>query len=130
MSKIPSDRRYTAEHEWATKQGDLVVVGITDHAQASLGDVVYLELPAVGKKITAGKAFGVIESVKAASDLYAPLDGEIAEVNTALTSAPEGVNKDPYDASWMIKVKPADAGAFDKLLDAAAYGELLAKTAK
>ncbi len=130
MSNVPNDRRYTEEHEWAKKQGDLIVVGITDHAQASLGDVVYLELPAVGKKITKGKAFGVIESVKAASDLYAPLDGEVVEVNTALTATPDGVNKDAYDPSWMIKVKPASASAYDSLMDAAAYTALLQKTAK
>ena len=130
MSNVPTDRRYTEEHEWAKKQGDVIVIGITDHAQASLGDVVYLELPEPGKKITKGKAFGVIESVKAASDLYAPLDGEVTEVNGPLTAAPEGVNKDPYDPSWMIKVKPANAAAYDGLLDAAAYTSLLQKTAK
>lgn len=130
MSNVPNDRRYTEEHEWAKKQGDLIVIGITDHAQASLGDVVYLELPAAGKKITKGKAFGVIESVKAASDLYAPLDGEVAEANGALAATPDNVNKDPYDASWMIKVKPASAAAFDALMDAAAYTAFLQKTAK
>lgn len=130
MSKVPNDRRYTEEHEWARKDGELIVIGITDHAQASLGDVVYLELPAAGKKIAKGKAFGVIESVKAASDLYAPLDGEVVEANGDLTAAPDGVNKDPYDPSWMIKVKPANPGDFDKLMDAAAYTALLQKTAK
>ncbi len=130
MSNVPSDRRYTEEHEWAKKEGDLIVVGITDHAQGSLGDVVFLELPEPGRKITKGKAFGVIESVKAASDLYAPLDAEVAEVNGALVAAPEGVNKDPYGAAWMLKVKPANAGAFEGLMDAAAYTALLQKTAK
>lgn len=130
MSKVPNDRRYTEEHEWAKKQGEIIVVGITDHAQASLGDVVFLELPEPGKKITKGKAFGVIESVKAASDLYAPLDGEVVEVNGPLVAAPEGVNKDAYDASWMIKVKPANPAAYDTLMDAAAYTALLQKTAK
>ncbi|MCC7109038.1 MAG: glycine cleavage system protein GcvH [Deltaproteobacteria bacterium] len=130
MSKVPNDRRYTEEHEWARKDGELIVIGITDHAQASLGDVVFLELPAVGKKITKGKAFGVIESVKAASDLYAPLDGEVAAVNGDLVATPDGVNKDAYDPSWMLKVKPASAGDFDKLMDAAAYTALLQKTAK
>ncbi|MCC7072909.1 MAG: glycine cleavage system protein GcvH [Deltaproteobacteria bacterium] len=130
MSKVLDDRRYTEEHEWAKKEGDAVVVGITDHAQGSLGDVVFLELPEPGKKITKGKTFGVIESVKAASDLYAPLDGEVVEVNGPLVAAPEGVNKDPYGAAWMIKIKPANASAFEALMDAAAYTALLQKTAK
>jgi glycine cleavage system H protein len=130
MSNIPGDLKYTAEHEWAKKEGDLVVVGITDHAQASLGDVVFLELPEPGKKITRGKAFGVVESVKAVSDLYAPLDGEVAEVNSALVNGPEQVNKDPYGAAWMIKVKPQNPSDFDGLLDAAGYQDLLSKVAK
>jgi glycine cleavage system H protein len=129
MSNVPNDLRYTEEHEWARKDGDVVVIGITDHAQGSLGDVVFLELPDPGKKLTKGKAFGVVESVKAVSDLYAPLDGEVTAVNKELVGSPDGVNKDPY-GSWMIKLKPANAGDFDKLLDAAAYSALLAKIAK
>jgi glycine cleavage system H protein len=129
-SALPTDRKYTAEHEWAKKDGDLVVVGITDHAQGALGDVVYLELPEPGRKITHGQAFGVVESVKAVSDLYAPLDGEVVESNKALVDAPEQVNKDPYGAAWMIKVRPAKATDFDGLLDAAGYEAVLAKEAK
>lgn len=130
MSNVPANLKYTAEHEWAKKDGDLLVVGITDHAQAALGDVVFLDLPDVGRKLTRGKPFGVVESVKAASDLYAPLDGEIVEINSDLVASPEQVNKDPYGAAWMIKVRPAAASDFDGLLDAAAYQELLSRIAK
>lgn len=129
MSNVPSDLRYTEEHEWTKKEGDLVVIGITDHAQASLGDVVFLELPDLGKQLTKGKAFGVVESVKAVSDLYAPLEGEVVEINKGLVAAPETLNKDAY-GSWLIKVRPANAADADKLLDAAGYTALLAKIAK
>lgn len=129
MSNVPAGLRYTEEHEWVKSEGGVIVVGITDHAQSSLGDVVFLELPDAGKKLTKGKAFGVVESVKAVSDLYAPVDGEVVEVNQELIAAPEGVNKDAYGA-WMLKVKPANAGDVDKLLDAAGYTALLAKIAK
>lgn len=129
MSNVPAGLRYTEEHEWVKADGASVVVGITDHAQGSLGDVVFLELPDVGKKLTKGKAFGVVESVKAVSDLYAPIDGEVVEVNKDLVAAPEGVNKDAYGA-WMLKLKPANAADVDTLLDAAAYTALLAKIAK
>lgn len=130
MSNVPANLKYTAEHEWAQKDGDLLVVGITDHAQAALGDVVFLDLPEVGRKLTRGKAFGVVESVKAASDLYAPLDGEVVEINTDIVASPEKVNQDPYGAAWMLKVRPAAPSDFDALLDAAAYQELLSKIAK
>ena len=129
MSNVPAGLRYTEEHEWVKAEGGVIVVGITDHAQSSLGDVVFLELPDPGKKLTKGKAFGVVESVKAVSDLYAPLDGEVVEVNKDLIAAPEGVNKDAYGA-WMLKVKPTNASDVDTLLDAAAYTALLAKIAK
>ena len=129
MSNVPAGLRYTEEHEWAKKDGDVVVVGITDHAQSALGDVVFIELPEVGKKLVKGKAFGVVESVKAVSDLYAPLDGEVVAVNEALVKAPEQVNKDAY-ASWMIKVKPAHATAVDALLDDAGYTKFLSTIAK
>jgi len=102
MSKIPAELKYTEEHEWVSVEGDLIVVGITDHAQAALGDVVFLELPEAGRKLVKGKAFGVVESVKAVSDLYAPLDGEVVEVNAAIVAAPEQINKDPYGVSWML----------------------------
>ena len=118
---IPSNLRYTPAHEWARAESDgTVTVGITDHAQAQLGDLVYLELPAVGRKVAAAEACAVVESVKAASDVYAPLAGEIIAVNDGLTQAPEQVNQDAY-AAWFFKLKPADAAAFAKLLDAKAY---------
>jgi glycine cleavage system H protein len=129
VSNVPSNLRYTEEHEWAQKDGDVVVIGITDHAQSSLGDVVFVELPDAGRKLVKGKPFGVVESVKAVSDLYAPLDGEVVDVNKALVDAPDGVNKDPY-GSWMIKVKPARAADVDTLLDAAGYTKLLSTIAK
>ena len=130
MSNVPAQLRYTEEHEWTRldPSSALVVIGITDHAQSSLGDVVFIELPDVGKKLVKGKAFGVVESVKAVSDLYAPLDGEVVEVNADLVKSPEQVNKDPYGAAWMIKVKTTSS--IDTLLDAAAYQKLLSSIAK
>lgn len=122
---IPNDRRYTDEHEWAKKEGELVVIGITDHAQSQLGDVVFLELPDVGATLTKGKAFGVVESVKAVSDLYAPLSGEVVEVNNELVESPEGVNNDPYGEAWMLKIRPEEPSAVDELMDAAGYAELI-----
>ncbi len=130
MSNIPSDLKYTAEHEWVRVEGDVVVVGITDHAQDALGDVVFVELPEVGRQLSAGKAFGVVESVKAVSDLYAPLDGEVVDVNADVVGKPEQINKEPYGAAWMLKVKPKNAADVAALLDAAAYGKLLASIAK
>lgn len=130
MSNIPSDLKYTAEHEWVRVEGDVVVVGITDHAQDALGDVVFVELPEVGRQLSAGKAFGVVESVKAVSDLYAPLDGEVVAVNAEVVGKPEQINKEPYGAAWMLKVKPKNAADVAALLDAAAYGKLLASIAK
>jgi glycine cleavage system H protein len=130
MSNVPANLRYTEEHEWARVDSGLVVIGITDHAQSALGDVVFLELPDAGRKLSKGKAFGVVESVKAVSDLYAPVDGEVVEVNTALVASPEKLNKDPYGDAWLIKVKPQSAGDVDKLLDAAGYQALLGKIAK
>ncbi len=127
---IPADRRYTDEHEWALKEGEVITIGITAHAQEALGDVVFLELPEVGATLEQGKAFGVVESVKAVSDLYAPLDGEVTEVNTALVDAPEGVNQDPYGAAWLLKLKPKNAADLDSLLDADGYKALLDKEEK
>jgi glycine cleavage system H protein len=117
----PSDRRYTSEHEWIKADGDQYLVGITSFAQDQLGDIVYVELPGVGDRIRAGQAFGVIESVKTASDLYAPVSGEVVEVNTTLTDQPQTVNDDPYAAGWLIKVKADDATALDALLTADQY---------
>lgn len=121
MSNIPADLRYAASHEWARLEADgSVTVGISDHAQEALGDVVFVELPEVGKSLAAGQEAGVVESVKAASDIYAPIAGEVIAINEALTDAPENVNSDPY-GSWFFKLKPADAAELEQLLDAAAY---------
>jgi len=118
---VPADLRYTAAHEWVRAEADgTVAIGITDHAQSALGDLVYLELPAVGRLVAADEACAVVESVKAASDVYAPLAGEIVAVNEALNDAPEQVNQDAY-AAWFFKLKPADAAALARLLDAKAY---------
>lgn len=122
----PTDLKYTKEHEWIRLEGDTGVVGITDFAQQQLGDVVYVELPEVGATLTAGQVFGTIESVKAVSELFAPVSGEVVEVNTSLKDRPENVNSKPHD-TWMVKVKlasPVEAGA---LMDAAAYEAMLAK---
>lgn len=122
----PSDLRYAKTHEWVRVEGDEVVVGITDYAQDALGDVVYIELPTVGNSYDAGQPFGVIESVKASSDLYAPVSGEIVAVNTALEDDQVPINNDPYDAGWIIRIKPsADDG---DLLDAEAYTKLVEET--
>ena len=124
---IPGDLRYTAAHEWLRQDGEVAVIGITDHAQGELGDVVYLELPEVGSEIVQGESFGVIESVKAASDLYAPISGEVTAVNGELEAAPQLVNESPYDGGWLIKIRPsAFSDEQSKLLDAKAYAGLLA----
>ena len=118
---LPKDLRYTASHEWVRREADgTLTVGITDHAQAALGDLVYVELPAVGKTLAARDAAAVVESVKAASDVYAPVGGEVVAVNEALRGTPEQVNADAYGA-WLFKLKPANAAAIDQLLDAAGY---------
>jgi len=125
MSNIPGDLKYTKEHEWARVEGGTVTVGITDHAQTTLGDVVYVELPKVGATITKDAPFGTVESVKAVSELFAPISGKVLEVNGELESSPEDVNSDPYGDGWLIKVAPSDAGQVAGLLDAAAYAKLL-----
>jgi glycine cleavage system H protein len=118
---VPENLRYTASHEWVRTEADgTVTIGVTDHAQAALGDLVYIELPAVGRAIVAGESCAVVESVKAASDIYAPVAGEVVAVNAELPGAPEQVNQDAY-ASWLFRLKPADPAAVGKLLDAAAY---------
>ena len=126
--KLDSNARYAESHEWVRKEGDLMVCGITDHAQEELSDVVYVELPEVGATFAKDEQFGVIESVKAASDLYIPMGGEIAEVNEALEHSPEIVNEDPFGEGWMIKFKPSDPSQWDSLLtpkdyEASAGGE-------
>src|SRR5688572_21272284 len=127
MSNIPADLRYAKSHEWARVESDgTVTVGITDYAQNSLGDITYVQTPKVGATLKAGEVFGVVESVKAASDLYAPVSGTVVAVNSALESAPETVNRAPYADGWMLKLKPADANAGAALLDAAAYAKMVA----
>lgn len=124
---VPNDRRYVDSQEWIKPEADgTVTVGITDHAQAALGDLVYVELPKVGRKVAANEACAVVESVKAASDVYAPLAGEIVASNDALASKPESVNEDA-NAAWLFRMRPDDAGAVARLLDAAAYSKLIAE---
>lgn len=118
---FPPDLLYTEDHEWARISGDRAVVGITDHAQSELGDIVFVELPEVGTTVAKGAAFGVVESVKSVSDLFAPLSGEIVRVNEALADAPETVNRDPYGAGWMVEIRLSDPSEADTLLDADAY---------
>ncbi len=122
----PTDRRYTSEHEWVKLEGDVAVVGITSFAQDQLGDVVYVELPKVGDRIEAMKPFGVIESVKTASDLFAPVSGTIEAVNDALVAGPELVNDAPYEGGWLIKVKPDNAADIDTLMTAQQYADQVA----
>ena len=118
---IPSDLRYTREDEWIRVEGERVVIGVTDYAQQQLGDVVFVELPAAGATIERGEPFGVVESVKAVADLYAPVSGRVAEVNPALADQPELVNQDCYGDGWMVVVEPEDPGEIGQLLPAAAY---------
>jgi glycine cleavage system H protein len=126
MANVPADLRYTKEHEWAKLEGDKARVGITAFAQEQLGDVVFVELPKVGAKVAAMKTFGVVESVKAVSDLFAPLSGEVVEANTELTKKPETVNSDPYGQGWMIVIKLANPKEMDGLMSAADYEKLVA----
>jgi glycine cleavage system H protein len=118
---IPEDVRYTREHEWVRTKGARLVVGITDFAQDQLGDVVFVELPGVGDAVKKGEAFGVVESTKAVSELFAPVSGRVVEVNEPLTDAPETINDDPYEEGWMIVVEPSDGKEVDALMDAKAY---------
>lgn len=127
MSSVPAELKYTKEHEWVKREGPLAVVGITDHAQHALGDIVFVELPKVGATVTYMKPFGTVESVKAASDLFSPLTGKVVEVNPALSKSPETVNQDPYGAGWMLKIQPSSEAEFAQLLDAKAYGALVNK---
>ncbi len=124
---VPADLHYTDSHEWIRSESDgTVTIGITDHAQAALGDLVYVELPEAGRSVAAGEACAVVESVKAASDVYAPLAGEIVASNDALSAAPEGVNENAY-AAWLFRMRPADATALSAFLDAAAYTKIIAE---
>ncbi len=122
----PTDCKYAKSHEWAKRLADgTVLVGITDHAQNSLGDITFVQLPKVGAAFAAGESFGVVESVKAASDLYAPLAGTVVAINEELNNAPETVNKDPHGAGWLLKLKPVDLAEIDRLLTADDYAKLL-----
>ena len=122
---VPADLKYADSHEWMRAEADgTITIGITDHAQAALGDLVFIELPAVGRTLAAGEACAVVESVKAASDVYAPLAGTVVAVNADLTGSPEALNQDPYGA-WLFRLKAADAGALAAMLDAAAYEKLI-----
>ena len=126
MSTIPTDLKYSKEDEWIRTEGDEATIGITDYAQDSLSDIVYLELPDVGDSFSIGDTFGVVESVKAASDLFMPLDGEVTAVNDDLIDTPETINSDPYGEAWMIRIKLGNPSQLDDLMDAAAYTEYLA----
>jgi len=122
---VPASLKYSRTHEWVRVEGDLATIGITDHAQAELGDVVYVELPEPGRMVTAGDVFGTVESVKAVSDLYSPLTGEIIEANTTLPDATEAVNQDPYGAGWMVRIRMSNPSELDELLTADEYRKLI-----
>ena len=124
---VPTDLRYTKDHEWVRIEGDAATVGITDYAANQLGDIVFVELPDAGKALEQHATFGVVESVKAVSDLFVPISGEVSESNSALTGSPELVNSDPYGDGWMIKLRPAKQEEVEDLLDAAAYEALIAE---
>lgn len=125
MSEIPADLKYTNEHEWLKEVSDgTAIIGITDYAQSSLGDVTFVELPEPGDRFSTGDVFGVVESVKAASDLYMPLDGEVIEVNTSLADAPERVNQSPYGEAWLVKVRMENPGDGSNLLSAEEYSKI------
>ena len=122
---IPGDLKYTKDHEWAKIEGDVATIGITDYAQSELGDIVYIELPEEGLKTSQADSFGTIEAVKAVSDMFAPLSGEVVEVNTKLADNPELINEDPYGKGWIIKIKLSDSNEVVSLLDKSAYEELI-----
>ena len=126
----PDDYRYTKEHEWIKVEGAVGTIGITDYAQQELGDVVFVEMPKPGTKITAGQSFGTIESVKAVSEIFSPVSGEVIEANPALVDAPEKINQEPHGAAWLVKVRLADPKEASALMDAAAYESYIADKAK
>ena len=127
---VPDNLRYTKDHEWIRVEGDKGIIGITDYAQNQLGDVVFLELPEAGRQLTAGLSFGTVESVKAVSELLAPVSGQVEEINSALVSSPEAVNTDPYGKGWMVKVRLADAAQVASLMYAAAYAAFVQNEGK
>jgi glycine cleavage system H protein len=124
---VPKDLRYTKDHEWVKVDGDVATIGVTDYAASQLGDVVFVDLPAVGRTVDQFATFGVVESVKAVSDLYAPLSGEVTDVNAELGSKPELVNSDPFGDGWMIRVRVSNSDQLTELLDAAGYEQLTAE---
>jgi len=126
----PANYRYTNQHEWVQVKGDVAAVGITDYAQHELGDVVFVELPKPGAKVTAGKSFGTVESVKAVSDIYSPVTGEVTEANGDLQNTPEKINSDPHGAAWLIKVRLANPAEVNSLMDAKAYDAFIADKGK
>jgi glycine cleavage system H protein len=126
----PADYRYTKDHEWIKVQGDVATIGITDYAQQELGDVVFVDVPKVGAKLAPGKSFGSVESVKAVSEIYSPVAGEVTETNPLLTDTPEKINSDPHNTAWLIKLKLADAKEVAGLMDATAYQAYIAEQAK
>ena len=119
----PENRKYTKTHEWISIEGDIATFGLTDHAQSELGDITYLELPDVGDALKAGDSFGVVESVKAASDVYSPIDGEVVEVNSTAVDGPDLINNSPSDDAWLVKVRMADPSQLEALMDTSAYDE-------
>ena len=125
MSDYPADFRYTKEHEWIALEGDTATIGITDYAQGELGDIIYLELPEAGRTLAVGEPFGTVEAVKTVEEIYAPLAGEVLEVNGALEEQPELVNASPFGEGWLIKLKVADRGAFEALMDRESYLSLV-----
>ena len=125
MANVPQDLKYSNTHEWVSLEGSIAVIGITDFAQGELSDIVMVELPKVGRTVKAGDSVGVIEAVKAVSDLYSPVSGTIKEVNTALSTSPETINKDPYGAGWIAKLELSDPSEVEKLMDAKSYGEFI-----
>jgi glycine cleavage system H protein len=126
----PANYRYTKEHEWVDAKDGVATIGITDYAQSELGDVVFVELPEAGKKLETGKSFGTVESVKAVSEIYAPVSGEVLEANPALHNKPEAINSDPHGAAWMVRVKLANPAELEKLMDSAAYEAYIAAKGK
>ncbi len=127
MVEIPEVLKYTKEHEWVRVEDDLVIIGITDYAQDALGEIVYIELPSEGDEVTKGEPFGAVESTKSVSDLYAPISGEVVEVNEALLDSPEAINEDSYGEGWMVKVKHYDIRDLDDLMDSDEYTEFIEK---
>ncbi len=123
--RFPESLRYTKDHEWAKSEGNVITVGITDHAQSALGDVVYVELPKVGRTLKEGETFGVVESIKAVSDLYSPISGKVVEVNNGLVDDPSQVNKDPQGSAWMVKIESDRPDSIKELMDSAAYSKFV-----